>query len=378
MAKVVSRGDINISIEDVTTASRLQGSDEWHLADDGKIFLLIKVSSENTGEKVRDTPSQFRLIINGEQYNAHVDGGYLTPGPSTLKRPIEGYYNPGDEIYPDVSKSGWILSEVPENIDSFKFAWEYPGENFSDDDNEVITWSLTADPGEASQPSIEEIRGPSEVEVGKQATYEIVAKNSGGREVTITKELSFVAPSESHPYNADTVSITIPGNSTREKEVKKTFKGVSKTSLLVGDKRKVINVFPQQLSWGETVEAPDGYQAQMSDFALSDRVEYISNGEREVESAPSGKQWAVIRFYESTDTLGSPTLSTENSQYTPETLTWYSDPTMKWPVESGAGRGEILVYEVPSDLAREDIAAVITHSVSWEYNDMIVYWTSGE
>jgi len=106
---------------------------------EGAKFLWVRIKAENVGEIARDAPSKRR--INLLYKGTTIGYGYAC---GMYRKPKRIVYE-GEEIYPTVNKEGWILYEVPKNIDmsQAKICVEFPKERYAPyGQGETVTWSF--------------------------------------------------------------------------------------------------------------------------------------------------------------------------------------------------------------------------------------------
>ena len=106
---------------------------------EGAKFLWVHVKAENVGEIAREAPPKhyIHLLYKGTKI------GYRSA--CGMYRKPERIVYEGGEIYPTVNKEGWILYEVPKNIDmsQAKICVEFPKERYAPyGQGETVIWSF--------------------------------------------------------------------------------------------------------------------------------------------------------------------------------------------------------------------------------------------
>jgi hypothetical protein len=106
---------------------------------EGAKFLWVRVKAENVGEIAREAPPKAYINL---LYKSTKSGYGSACG--MYRKPERIVYN-GGEIYPTVNKEGWIIYEVPKNIDmsQAKICVEFPKKRYAPyGQGETVTWSF--------------------------------------------------------------------------------------------------------------------------------------------------------------------------------------------------------------------------------------------
>jgi hypothetical protein len=116
-----------------------------NLPNEGAKFLWLYVKATNIGEVAQYIPESYdvSILYKGTEITRYRVGGrfYL----ESKEREMYAYELMGGfgKIYPDVSEEGWIIYEVPKNIDmsQAKIRVEFsPKEGYGSE--ETVTWSF--------------------------------------------------------------------------------------------------------------------------------------------------------------------------------------------------------------------------------------------
>ena len=106
---------------------------------EGATFLFVYVKAKNVGEVARYVPSpswDINMLYKGEE----IEPERISRAKSVITEPI---YNT-EEIYPTVTKEGWIAFEVPKGIapSQAKIRVESPIGRYSSFSQKVAIWTL--------------------------------------------------------------------------------------------------------------------------------------------------------------------------------------------------------------------------------------------
>ena len=113
--------------------------------NEGAKFLWLHVKAMNIGEVAQYIPENYdvSILYKGTEITKGRSG---YPYLKSKERETYAYTIAGGfgKIYPDVSEEGWIIYEVPKNIDmsQAKICVEFPPKEGYYGQGEILTWSL--------------------------------------------------------------------------------------------------------------------------------------------------------------------------------------------------------------------------------------------
>jgi len=117
-------------------------------SNEGAKFLWLYVKATNIGDVAQYIPENHdvSILYKGTEITRYKVGGYHYL--KSKEREMYAYALVGgfEKIYPDVSEEGWIIYEVPKNIDmsQAKIRVEFPPKEGYYGQGETMTWSLAS------------------------------------------------------------------------------------------------------------------------------------------------------------------------------------------------------------------------------------------
>jgi len=359
-------GPAKVTVTDAVVARKIVAESRELVSDTG-LFALVHVETTNTGDETVTLPSanSFAALSGPSQFSPE------TPFPSPLVEPVSGeQYQSVEESLPDVTRSGWLLFEVPDDFSRLELACSYSPNYLTE--YEPAYWTLPVSPSDAANLSIEEVTGPESIEYGETATFEIIVSNSGGREGTLTRDYGIGPADDPVGFSPDTMAITVPPGETVTKTVHHVPEDLEPFALQFGDRKQTVAVQKATLSWGESI-TPSGIEIQFSDLQVNDS--YRLEGDSEATTDYDGMNYAFIRFslHNQSDqdrSIPRIELRGDGSDYSRASSPLSEDPTLAEPVsgpwvspqftyESGRELDGWLVYRVDPDLSAADLSLVL-------------------
>jgi len=359
-------GPAEVLVTDALVARKLVGENGEAVSETG-LFALIRVETTNTGDQAVTLPpvDTFAALSGSSQFSPH------TGFPSPLVEPVSGErYSSYEQSLPDVSRSGWIVFEVPTDFSRLELACSYSLSY--EDDSEPVYWTLPVSSSEAPILSLDELTGPDTVEYGEKATFEATISNTGGSKGTFSLDYGIGETYDPLGVSPDTMEVTLSPGETVTKTVTHYPEDLESFAFQIGEKKQTVEVEKAELSWGEAIE-PFGVEIQFSDIQINES--YRVEGESEVNTHYNGKNYAFVRIHlhnqsDEIQSIPEIELKADYQQFYQENDGTRRDPKLAEPVsgpwadtqlsyESGEELEGWLVYVVDSGVKRIDLSLVL-------------------
>lgn len=279
-------GDIAAEISDLQVASQFT-TDEEHHASGGVVFLLAKVRVTNVGDSPTTLPSghSFVVVSGSEQF-----------GPSDVterfREPVTGEpYSRQLDALPDVSSEGWLVFELPQDLEDGVIGWSHQT-TWDPDSDEVRYWDLSVDLEDAANIRIVDVSVPDRAERYTSTTITITVENTGQREGEFTRTVQ--APPDGLDPVEFTISVPVPPGDEKEIDLEIPYQGGSSAEFSLSDSSYSFNYRDAVYEFGEAFEIENEVSITLRNFQTTPFVRTDMWGNPENQYPGEGNRYVLI------------------------------------------------------------------------------------
>jgi len=389
---------IEVTYEDSLVTDTVVTSNDARQAEDGRRFVLLQLSVRNNTGDTTEFPGgeRFELTAGNNAYRRTTvtdSGGFGTEA-GRIQQPVLGdEYRTGGRVDAGAVTSGWLVVSVP--VDGSEFTLELT--EVTAESGETPSWSVVADATDLATCSVS-VNGPQTVTQGTEATYTIIAENTGNRQVRCYRQLT---ASRGRREQTETLARVLEPSSTHETTLSFTPEGTG--TVVVESAGESLTETPVELptfEFGKSWTSPDGIRVNVTDVQFAQEATYEPEYEDEELSVESGPDSKFAFFYVTVAYTGNDSttefpkgrdirVERKNGEIIAQFYGRDDDVPQRWtdPVSgdlyadtqsfyySGDTASGWFVATVPESLSRDDLYLRITTSGVGSYSEMGGRWT---
>jgi hypothetical protein len=231
--------------------------------------LIADFRFENTGNTDLASPSfeSMVLVTDGSQYDPIVTTSMQDSALSVSNSFSNQAYRGGQSVYPDVTKEGYLLFEVPEQTTDVQLSVDPTAEN-----GRRATWAGTVDPEQLPEFEIRSVTAPETHPNGQPLEFEMTVRNTGGREGVFARDVRVDRPGAGRTLEAE-LSEEIPAGERVEISGSVDAPATETITLVLGPSQQHdVEVIPATREFGETFTLQSGINIEVGGPTIADSV----------------------------------------------------------------------------------------------------------
>ncbi|MBP1985722.1 hypothetical protein [Halolamina salifodinae] len=128
-------GGKSLTVAAPETRRTLKFEDETVTAEDGSVFLLLKLTTTNVGDQSMNVPSMFG--VRTEEGETEIREQYVADSRERILSPERKLFGEVAVYWPEATNGGWLYAEIPADASTVTFVWFFTTRVRDEEDREI-------------------------------------------------------------------------------------------------------------------------------------------------------------------------------------------------------------------------------------------------